>query len=118
MNKKSKTIFDKSNKGKVRITLPYSDIPDVELENFIDVNLLRTVPANMPQLSEPEIVRHYVNLSVKNHHVDKDFYPLGSCTMKYNPKINDKIASNPNFTNIHPDQPLEDSQRILKLMYE
>ena len=54
----------------------------------------------IPSLAEPEVVRHFSNLADKNHHVDKDFYPLGSCTMKYNPKINDKIASFPSFLNV------------------
>ena len=70
----------------------------------------------MPQLTEPEVVRHFVNLSVKNHHVDKDFYPLGSCTMKYNPKINDSIASMVGFSGMHPEQFEVSSQGSLELI--
>jgi len=79
---------------------------------------LRQIPAELPEITEPEVVRHFVNLSTKNHHVDKDFYPLGSCTMKYNPKINDVIASMPGFAGLHPDQPEESVQGALQLMYE
>ena len=81
-------------------------------------NMLRNNKANLPEVSEPEVIRHYLNLSIKNHHVDKDFYPLGSCTMKYNPKINDKVAQMQGFAGIHPYQPVETVQGALHLLYE
>lgn len=112
-----KTVFDKSTNGKTGYILPKLDVPNIALDLHIDKKLLRTKPTNMPQLTEPEVVRHFVNLSVKNHHVDKDFYPLGSCTMKYNPKINDSIASMPGFAGMHPGQLDESSQGALKLIY-
>ena len=117
MNKKSETIFDKSKEGKVGVTLPPADTPNIELKDFIDTDLLRKDSTNLPQLSEPEVVRHYVNLSTKNHHVDKDFYPLGSCTMKYNPKINDYIASLNKLSSVHPGQPIESIQGNLEIYY-
>ncbi|MEE9152317.1 MAG: aminomethyl-transferring glycine dehydrogenase subunit GcvPB, partial [Thermoplasmata archaeon] len=73
---------------------------------------------NLPELSEMDVVRHYTELSGKNFGVDSGFYPLGSCTMKYNPKVNEKIASLPGFRDAHPYQPEELSQAALKLMYE
>ena len=114
----SRVIFEKSVKGRKGASLPKSDVPKVKLSDSISPDLLRSKPANLPEVSEPQVVRHYVNLSVKNHHVDRDFYPLGSCTMKYNPKINDALASLPGFTNIHPNQPTEKVQGALHIIYE
>jgi len=114
----SRVIFEKSIKGRMGIAKPSLDVPKVALSDSIRSELLRDTPANLPEVSEPQVVRHYVNLSVKNHHVDKDLYPLGSCTMKYNPKINDALASLPGFANIHPQQPVENVQGALHIMYE
>jgi glycine dehydrogenase subunit 2 len=100
------------------VKLPPSEVPSLELSANINPSLLREIPAELPEITEPEVVRHFVNLSTKNHHVDKDFYPLGSCTMKYNPKINDVIASMPGFAGLHPDQSEESVQGALQLMYE
>ncbi|MBT5956439.1 MAG: aminomethyl-transferring glycine dehydrogenase subunit GcvPB [Candidatus Marinimicrobia bacterium] len=118
MSKSASIIFDKSVKGRMGVKLPVSQVPSVELSKNISLALLREIPAELPEITEPEVVRHFVNLSTKNHHVDKDFYPLGSCTMKYNPKINDVIASMPGFAGLHPDQPEETTQGALQLMYE
>ena len=118
MSKSASIIFDKSVKGRMGVKLPASQVPSVELSKNISSALLREIPAELPEITEPEVVRHFVNLSTKNHHVDKDFYPLGSCTMKYNPKINDVIASMPGFAGLHPDQPEETTQGALQLMYE
>lgn len=93
---------------------------DPSWENMKDVfpeHLLRNEPAGLPELSENEVIRHFISLSAKNHHVDKSFYPLGSCTMKYNPKINETLAGMREFTGIHPDQPVELIQGALELMY-
>ena len=116
-NKAVKTIFDKSADGKTGYILPKLDVPDIPLDLHINQKLLKKKSFDMPQLTEPEVVRHFVNLSVKNHHVDKDFYPLGSCTMKYNPKINDSIASMAGFSGMHPGQIDETSQGALELMF-
>ena len=118
MSKSASIIFDKSVKGRMGVKLPASEVPSLELSENINTALLRETPAELPEITEPEVVRHFVNLSTKNHHVDKDFYPLGSCTMKYNPKINDVIASMPGFAGLHPDQPEETTQGALQLMYE
>jgi glycine dehydrogenase subunit 2 len=84
----------------------------------IPKNLKRTKPARLPQISEPQLIRHYNNISKKNFGVDNGFYPLGSCTMKYNPKINEEISRLENFVNIHPYQDEKDIQGALQLMYE
>ena len=118
MSKSASIIFDKSVKGRMGVKLSASQVPFLELSENINTALLREIPAELPEITEPEVVRHFVNLSTKNHHVDKDFYPLGSCTMKYNPKINDVIASMPGFAGLHPDQPEETTQGALQLMYE
>ncbi len=111
-------IFTKSKKNRQGFKLPEVEFQDIELNEFIPDNFLRKNNPNLPELTEFQVVRHYTNLSVKNHHVDKDFYPLGSCTMKYNPKINDYIAGLPGFSLLHPNQPLESVQGALKLYYE
>lgn len=107
-------IFEISKQERKGYTLPSLDVEEIKLPEY----LLRKEPADLPELSEPEIVRHFVNLSVLNHHVDKGFYPLGSCTMKYNPKINEESSRFSGFTSIHPLQPQKTVQGALKLMYE
>ena len=114
----SKVIFEKSVKGRLGMSVPRADVPEIKFSDNISKKLLRNNKANLPEVSEPEIIRHYLNLSIKNHHVDKDFYPLGSCTMKYNPKINDKVAQMQGFAGIHPYQPVETVQGSLHLLYE
>ncbi len=113
-----RTVFEKSRQGRRSYSMPILDVPQVDPEDLIPPNLLRQKPADLPELSEPEIVRHFVTLSVTNHHVDRDFYPLGSCTMKYNPKICEFVASFAGFADIHPLLPEELVQGALKLMYE
>lgn len=78
---------------------------------------LRTHAPRLPEVSEAEVVRHYIALSLLNHHVDKDFYPLGSCTMKYNPKMNEDIAAHPAFATLHPEQQDADVQGALEVLY-
>lgn len=95
---KPMTIFDKSKEGRKGINLPPLDVPEVS----IDSSLLRAESAKLPELSEFDVVRHYTNLSNKNFSIDKNFYPLGSCTMKYNPKVTERIASLEGFTQLHP----------------
>lgn len=89
-----------------------------KLENFIPKNLKREKPPNLPELSEIEVVRHFIRLSQMNFGVDNGFYPLGSCTMKYNPKINEELASLPEVRWIHPLQPEETMQGMLEIVYK
>ncbi|MGD9898635.1 MAG: aminomethyl-transferring glycine dehydrogenase subunit GcvPB [Calditrichaceae bacterium] len=114
----TKLIFEMSKEGRVGHVLPKVDVPETKTDDLIPKNYLREKPAELPQVAENEIVRHYIGLSNLNHHVDKAFYPLGSCTMKYNPKINEKLAGLSGFRNLHPDQPNEAVQGGLKLLFE
>jgi glycine dehydrogenase subunit 2 len=95
----SLTIFDKSKKMRAGIRIPKCE---VDSKISLSSNLLREQRAKLPELSELDVVRHYTNLSSKNFSIDKNFYPLGSCTMKYNPKVEERIASLDGFLNIHP----------------
>ncbi|MBI65006.1 MAG: glycine dehydrogenase (aminomethyl-transferring) [Candidatus Marinimicrobia bacterium] len=114
----SKVIFNQSKNGLKPYRIPKIDIKREKLSKYINKNFLRNNKARLPEVSEPEVVRHFSNLSVKNHHVDKNFYPLGSCTMKYNPKINDSIAMMSEFSGAHPLQDVSSIQGILKVYYD
>ena len=108
----TKIIFEKKNNSD---GINISDCD--ENINCIDKEFLRNTPLNLPQISELEVLRHYKELSDKNFCIEKGFYPLGSCTMKYNPKVNEMLASLEGFANLHPLQSDEDSQGALELMY-
>jgi len=108
------TIFELSSPGRLGVTMPVSDVPTVGLP---PKHLLRS-EFPMPELAEVDVVRHYTRLSKFNYSVDDGFYPLGSCTMKYNPKINEDTCRLPGFTNSHPLQPIETVQGNLVLMFE
>ncbi len=107
------TIFELSSPGRRCMRYPKCDVPAAELP----AGLVRE-ELPMPELSEADVVRHYTNLSELNYSLDNGFYPLGSCTMKYNPKINEKLARLDGFVNVHPLQPIETVQGSLLLMYE
>jgi len=113
-----KLIFELSLEGKKGYSLPQLDIDDRAIEELIPGKLLRDRDANLPEVSEPEVVRHYTSLSRLNHGVDVGFYPLGSCTMKYNPKINEDVSRLEGFSKVHPYQPDETIQGSLRLLYE
>lgn len=111
----SKLIFEKSVSGKQGWILPVSQVPDYPIQELTERNLLRTEPLMFPELAEPDIVRHFINLSNRNYGVDQGFYPLGSCTMKYNPKINEDIAGFFEFLNSHPLAPDDLNQGSLSI---
>uniref|UniRef100_UPI00406BFE7F aminomethyl-transferring glycine dehydrogenase subunit GcvPB n=1 Tax=Paenisporosarcina sp. FSL H8-0542 TaxID=2921401 RepID=UPI00406BFE7F len=111
-------IFEITKEGRVGYSLPDLDIPEVDLSTLLPEGLLREEAAELPEVSELDIMRHYTALSKRNHGVDSGFYPLGSCTMKYNPKINESIARFPGFANIHPLQDEETVQGAMELMYD
>ena len=111
-------IFESSRPGKQAYSLPKIDIPQPPVEELIPKQYLRNEPPPLPELSEPEIVRHFIKLSQLNYSVDTTMYPLGSCTMKYNPKVNESIAQNKKWLSLHPYQPETISQGILKLLYD
>ena len=106
-----KTIFEKST------GVDGIGFDDIKLEGVISEALLRKEPIGLPQLSELDVMRHYKELSDRNFCIEKGFYPLGSCTMKYNPKVNELLANLEGFANLHPMQSDEDSQGALELMY-
>ncbi|GER88134.1 putative glycine dehydrogenase (decarboxylating) subunit 2 [Dictyobacter vulcani] len=111
-------IFEKGAPGRRAATMPAMDVPTELLEDLIPASLLREKPAALPEVSEIEVVRHYTHLSQRNFGVETGFYPLGSCTMKYNPKINEDMAALPGFAHIHPLQPVQDAQGAIQLMFE
>jgi glycine dehydrogenase subunit 2 len=111
-------LFALSKDGRGSHYLPECDIPERKIENLIDKQFLRKRPPELPEVAENEIVRHYIALSMRNHHVDKAMYPLGSCTMKYNPKINEKLAANTCFSELHPEQEEDEVQGALQILYE
>ena len=104
--------------GRRAYLLPELDVPSQAVEELIPSEHLRPEPAPLPELSELEVVRHYTGLSRRNHGVDVGFYPLGSCTMKYNPKVNEDLAAYPGFASLHPYQPEATVQGALQLMSE
>jgi glycine dehydrogenase subunit 2 len=113
----SKLIFERSVPGSGAFSLPEGDVPPVELKDSLQ-GFLRESDPILPEVSEVEVVRHFTELSQKAFGVDSGMYPLGSCTMKYNPKINEWAARLPGFADLHPDQPEETVQGALELMYE
>lgn len=96
------TLFDKSKPGRIGYSLPAPEVPELSAAQVLPKALVREEVAGFPEISENEIVRHFVRLSQKNYSIDTGFYPLGSCTMKYNPKINEEIARLPVLTQLHP----------------
>ena len=106
-------IFELSSPGRRAVTLPALDVPPAPLPD----GLVRE-ELNLPEVSQIDVVRHYVHLSQLNHAIDVGFYPLGSCTMKYNPKINEDVARLPGFARIHPLQDERTVQGALHLMYD
>ncbi|MFC1568521.1 aminomethyl-transferring glycine dehydrogenase subunit GcvPB [Candidatus Margulisiibacteriota bacterium] len=114
--KEEPLIFEKSSPGRKAYSLPDLDVPEAKIDDLVPKDLIRK-ELNLPELSEVDVIRHFTNLSKKNFGVDSGFYPLGSCTMKYNPKVNEEIAKLPGFTDIHPYQPAEEVQGILGLLY-
>ena len=111
-------IFELSKPGRVASNLPALDVPDVDVASLLPTGFRREVPAELPEVSELQLMRHYTELSNRNHGLDSGFYPLASCTMKYNHKVNEDVARFPRFTQIHPYQPEETVQGALQLLYE
>lgn len=114
MSKEKALIFEMSRSGRKAYDLPESDVPAMELPK----ELFREALPELPEVSELQLIRHFTELSRRNVGVDQVFYPLGSCTMKYNPKINEEIAKLSGFTSIHPYQPVSTVQGALQLLYQ
>ncbi|HOC94419.1 MAG TPA: aminomethyl-transferring glycine dehydrogenase subunit GcvPB [Candidatus Cloacimonadota bacterium] len=113
----SKTIFEHSSAGRKGATLPRREI-DIPLQSIIPADQLREKQARLPEVSELDVMRHYIALSHKNHFIEKGLYPLGSCTMKYNPKVHEALVRDSGFNNLHPYQPEATIQGSLEILYE
>jgi glycine dehydrogenase subunit 2 len=111
-------IFEQGGEGRKGYSLPRWDVEEVEAKNLLPSHLLRKDLEGFPQLSEVDVVRHFTRLCQWNYGVDSGFYPLGSCTMKYNPKVNEEIARLSGFAQLHPYAPEDLKQGALRLMYE
>ncbi len=111
----AKTIFEIQSEGRKGYTLPKND---VKINNCIPKKFQRAQDIKLPQVSELDVMRHFIELSQMNHCIEKGFYPLGSCTMKYNPKLNETLARNSAFNDLHPFQSENTTQGALEIMYE
>ncbi|QGY84780.1 glycine dehydrogenase subunit 2 [Staphylococcus epidermidis] len=117
ISKSSPLIFERSKKDRYAYSLPQNDIENISITSLLDDKYIRKHKAEFPEVSELDLVRHYTELSNKNFGVDTGFYPLGSCTMKYNPKINEKVARISGFSESHPLQEEEHVQGSLEIIY-
>lgn len=111
------TIFEKHSPGRKGYTLPANDVK-IKLENCIPTEFTRKEDARLPEVSELDIMRHFLELAQMNYCIETGFYPLGSCTMKYNPKINETLARNPSFNDLHPFQDEASVQGALEILFE
>jgi glycine dehydrogenase subunit 2 len=117
-NQDQALIFELSTPGRIGYSLPEMDVPELDLCGLLPDGYIRTEEPELPEVSELDIMRHYTALSRRNHGVDSGFYPLGSCTMKYNPKINENVARFNGFAHIHPLQDESSIQGALGLLYD
>ena len=111
-------IFELSTTGRSGVVLPQCDVPTQDMEQLVPASLLQDRYPSLPEVTEPEVIRHFTNLSTLNMSVDTHFYPLGSCTMKYNPKRNERIAGWDGFAQLHPYQSESSLQGMLQLLSE
>jgi glycine dehydrogenase subunit 2 len=114
----TKLLFELSEAGRRSHRLPKCDVPEQPIDKLLPAGALASAPPPLPELCEPQVVRHFANLSQLNFSVDTNFYPLGSCTMKYNPKRNERCCRMPGFGDVHPYQPESTLQGMLQLLYE
>jgi glycine dehydrogenase subunit 2 len=110
-------IFEQSRAGTMGVRLPACDVPPTDIDEAIPAALRAEKPPALPEVGELDVVRHYTRLNQRTFSVDTNFYPLGSCTMKYNPKLNERAAAMPGFADVHPHQADEDTQGMLELLY-
>jgi len=117
-NQDQALIFERSTPGRVGYSLPEMDVPEFDVSTLLPEGYLREEEPELPEVSELDIMRHYTALSKRNHGLDSGFYPLGSCTMKYNPKINENVARFNGFAHVHPLQDESSVQGALALLYD
>lgn len=117
-NKEFPLIFERSRDGRTSFNLPALDVPETDLDAEVGAAFVRKNPAELPEVSELEVMRHYTGLSNRNYGVDSGFYPLGSCTMKYNPKINEDVARLAGFSHVHPYQEPNQVQGAMEMLYD
>ncbi|MFN0198739.1 MAG: aminomethyl-transferring glycine dehydrogenase subunit GcvPB [Planctomycetaceae bacterium] len=114
----TKLLFELSQPGRRAARLPAVDVPDKPVADLLPASALATKPLTLPEVTEPDVIRHYTNLSTWNMSVDTHFYPLGSCTMKYNPKRHERLSGLPGIVDVHPYQTEALSQGMLQLLFE
>jgi glycine dehydrogenase subunit 2 len=117
-NQSTALLFEMSRPGRRCARLPVCDVPEVPLTDLLPASHLADTPPPLPEIGEIDLVRHFVNLSTKNMAIDTNFYPLGSCTMKYNPKRHERIAAMPGLADVHPLQDEVACQGTLEMLYE
>ncbi len=113
-----KTIFERGAEGRRAFVAPPAEVPETPIEELIPASARRPTAPRLPEVSEPELVRHYVNLSKRNFDLDSGFYPLGSCTMKHNPRLHERVAALPGHARLHPFQRPAAAQGALELMWD
>jgi len=111
------TIFERGRPGRRAFVPPRLDVPERDGAELLPTHLRRAEPARLPEVSEPELVRHYVRLSRRNFDLDSGFYPLGSCTMKHNPRLHERVAALPGHARLHPLQNPRHAQGALEVMF-
>lgn len=117
MAKRESLIFEMSVPGRKAYSMPACDVPEEDISSLIPLEFLREKCPELPEVSEVDAVRHFIGLSRMNHGVDSGFYPLGSCTMKYNPKVNEDVSKYDGFSRVHPYQPEKTAQGCLEILY-
>jgi glycine dehydrogenase subunit 2 len=113
----ARTIFERGAPGRRAFACPELDVPEADPHALLPAELRRERPPRLPEVSEPELVRHYVRLSKRNFDLDSGFYPLGSCTMKHNPRLHERVAALPGHARLHPRQHPARAQGALELMW-
>src|SRR5436309_906094 len=117
-NQSTELLFELSHSGRRCHLLPECDVPAADAGKLLPASALADAPPPLPEVAEIDLVRHFVNLSQRNFSIDTNFYPLGSCTMKYNPKRHERLASLPGMANLHPEQPDASCQGMLQMLFE